>query len=460
MEIIVCVPGIEGSRLSLHGEEVWPPTLEELITNYDRLQKIMDPAVVVTEIVKNVECFPIYQPLIDDLAEIAQRSGARAIEFPYDWRKNIVTEGATKLAQLIETQVAGGATAVSLIAHSMGALVVRHVLESGSYSNAPWFPKITRFVAICGPHLGAPTSLTKATGLEGTSGVSASDTKTFAANPAYPSAYQCLPVYGTYVLFDEVTQKWKNFYNHGVAQSLGLNLTNLDVARASWDSIGLDKKPPNVSYYFISGMGQKTEEVVELFASGQRSVYSDDDGDGTVPKWSADSPKVAHFSTPGDHIGILAAEPFRQILYRIFGQVTVAAVRAAPKVLSIKVSVDRSVQTPGAPMNVLLIPEHPAASLNGALRLERGTERVLVSETPINYQGQPIAQLRLELSAPRNYGAYVLSFVGTTHQTAASRSAAFVVSRSASAVQISPTIRFKPSAAGVEGLGREDENLP
>jgi phospholipase A1 len=77
MEIIVCVPGTEGSRLSLHGEEVWPPTLEELITNYDRLQKIMDPAVVVTEIVKNVECFPIYQPLIDDLAEIAQKSGAR-----------------------------------------------------------------------------------------------------------------------------------------------------------------------------------------------------------------------------------------------------------------------------------------------------------------------------------------------------------------------------------------------
>jgi hypothetical protein len=430
--------------------------MEEWALGYGRLSEIMDPNVVATDIIDQVECYPVYQPLLVDLADIAQRQKGRLVKFAYDWRKNIVTEASAKLAQTIAQEVANGADSISLVAHSMGTLVARHLLEGGKYSGEAWFARIGRFVAVCGPHQGAPTSLTKAMGLEGSSSVSASDIKIFTASPDYPSAYQCLPLFGTHVIFDETTQKWKNIYNHAVAQSLGLSPTNVDIAKASWDALDLKKRPAKTSYVFISGTGQTTEEVVELFAGGQTSIYSDDNGDGTVPKWSADSPQVAHFTTPGDHLGILAVDAFRKLLYQVFGEIGVVSFRMAAHIPGVKLSLDKTVYASGATMSLLLIPEVATATISGKIRLERGTGRVLVSETSIDYRGPLIIQLRAEIAAPRDFGVYMLSFAGS-HATADATTAAFAVSRSASAAPTTPAIKFR---AGPAAAANPDENLP
>jgi hypothetical protein len=50
MDCIFLIPGIEGSRLSLGTEEVWPPTPNEMIGGYNRIAKLLDPNTIATGI--------------------------------------------------------------------------------------------------------------------------------------------------------------------------------------------------------------------------------------------------------------------------------------------------------------------------------------------------------------------------------------------------------------------------
>src|SRR5262249_16729507 len=170
MECIFLVPGIEGSRLSLGVEEVWPPTPDEMIGGYNRIDKLLDPSTVATGIwdetvILGLIHYPVYRPLMDKLDEIAQELGAKRVNFFYDWRVDLwkstapFTASSEKLAKAIETSVAGGASSVTLVCHSMGNLVARLVLESPKYKSASWFSKISQIICICAPNLGAPVAL-------------------------------------------------------------------------------------------------------------------------------------------------------------------------------------------------------------------------------------------------------------------------------------------------------------
>jgi hypothetical protein len=51
METMILVPGPQGSRLTLNDEGIWPPTVEEMIVGYHRVNKLLDPNVHVSTIV-------------------------------------------------------------------------------------------------------------------------------------------------------------------------------------------------------------------------------------------------------------------------------------------------------------------------------------------------------------------------------------------------------------------------
>jgi hypothetical protein len=146
MDSIFLVPGIEGSRLSLGTEEVWPPTPDELIWGYNRIDELLDPSTVATGIWDQTQIignfyYPVYQPLMDKLDEIAQELGAKRVNFFYDWRTDLwtstspFTAASEKLAKAIEIAVTGGASSVTLVCHSMGCLVARLVLEGPKYTH-------------------------------------------------------------------------------------------------------------------------------------------------------------------------------------------------------------------------------------------------------------------------------------------------------------------------------------
>ena len=56
MDCIFLIPGIEGSRLSLGTEEVWPPTPDEMISGYNRIDKLLDPNTIATGIWGETAC--------------------------------------------------------------------------------------------------------------------------------------------------------------------------------------------------------------------------------------------------------------------------------------------------------------------------------------------------------------------------------------------------------------------
>jgi hypothetical protein len=288
METIIFVPGGEGSRLALGGQEIWPPTVLEMIFGYHRIQELQDTHVKVTTVLDAVACFDIYKPLQEDLDNIARLLGSRRVDFPYDWRKDVFWS-ADKLASKIASCVKKGSTNITLVCHSMGNLLGRVILESGIYSTKSWFNNVTKYVGICGPHAGVPRVLEYAIGVKDSLGISPSDMKTIAANPNYPGGYQNLPFVGRPVLWDihGGSPQELDFYNPNVANRFGLNLQNLTAAKNMQTKLNVNNRPSGTLYAIIVGTGQTTDEQVRCDGLAFHDVSVDSLGDGMLPLWSS-----------------------------------------------------------------------------------------------------------------------------------------------------------------------------
>jgi len=433
MDAIVFIPGILGSRLSLNGQEVWPPTPVEAWSGYHRIPQLMDPGVVATAIIENVLCFQFYKPIDDDLTTIAAATGGVKVDFFYDWRKDIKLYTAPLLAQKLEEIATHGAQSITLVAHSMGGLVARILLESGDYAQEPWFAKIKHFVGICNPHHGAPQALAEALGLAGTSGVSPDDMPTLTSDPRYPAAYQNLPAPNYNRLRKQPGNIPLNIYRSSVANAFSLSKPNLAATKSSFAATDMSERPASVEYSLIAGSQQSTLEQINVVGSTFPFV-KDTAGDGTVPLWSAAPGAMGAFVTPGDHIGILKTGPFRTHLFQILTGNQVMAQRFAVSPV-VAISLDKVVYAPGEPMTVLIVPDSPTHEIKGTLQFAKAADaagRAFAqhgAEHPIQYLGAPVKNLApMQIQAPTEPGAYRLSFEGN-HKSTDVSSAVFVVSQ-------------------------------
>jgi hypothetical protein len=435
MDNIIFVPGIEGSTLTLNGIEIWPLTLSEIIFGYppSRIDQLLDPAAVATGIVKNVACIPIYQTLDDDLGIIANWAGATKIQFYYDWRKDILTYTAPLLASVIEERVKKGGRSITLVAHSMGGLVARLVLEDPKYNTQPWFASIKALIAICTPHHGAPQAICEALGLQGSSGLHPSDMPRLTSDNRYPAPYQNLPAPHYYRLREQPGNRRLDLYDKTIDARFGLNTEDTAAANNSFSRLNLNNRPAAVHYSFIAGSQQQTTEQINV-TKNIFSIVTDQMGDGTVPLWSAAPGPVAAFVTPSDHVGILKTYPFRKHLYELFtGLKMMAAHFTSNPVVSISVS--KHVYAPNETMSVVIVPDTPTHELNGTLRLSRSTDdagEVVVrygAGQGVSYHGPVTAHLTVTLPAPGDLGGYRLTFEGS-HTTTDQTGAGFAVSSS------------------------------
>jgi hypothetical protein len=162
--VAVLIPGIMGTELVLPcGEVVWPPTVRETLFGYKRISKLQHADAQPRSIIANVSCVDFYRPLQTLLAQLGfSASGNNVLlEHPYDWRKDLF-DLAKELAARLD-----GITAdrIVFVAHSMGGLIVRLLLEPQTFRDRPWFPKIACFIALATPHNGAPLALARVRGL-------------------------------------------------------------------------------------------------------------------------------------------------------------------------------------------------------------------------------------------------------------------------------------------------------
>ncbi|HEV2603425.1 MAG TPA: hypothetical protein VGU24_07175 [Microvirga sp.] len=441
MHIIFFLPGILGSKLFLGEEEVWPPTLGEITLGYERIEKLVDPACVPGEVIKRVCICPIYEPILADLARLADGDRARVREFAYDWRLDI-RQTADAFARALNDAISDGAERISVVAHSMGGLVARLALEDPRYAAAPWLAKVSDLLLLAVPQLGAPLALARALGLEGTTGLAPEDLKEIAKDGRYPALYQLLPAPGQQAVWNATRNGTTllDLYDAATAQALGLAAENIEVARATHARLAAGQRPDATRYIHLGATGLSTCLRIELAGpTGNmrpRMIAADDTGDGTVPLWSAVSGSRQHHVTPGDHVKFFTDELFREMLFRLFGQrlpaVPFATADEKPR---IAISIDAFTYAAEAHIDVLLVPLNATARIDGALALQgsagpAGADDLASARPPIavRYEGPALRTLRVRMTAPAHPGQYRLSFSGT-HATGPTDTAAFAVSQ-------------------------------
>ena len=447
MQAIILVHGIMGSKLQLGNEEIWPPSLGEIISgHYGRIAKLRDPSAIATGILYQYTSFyQIYGPIINDIDAIVAAQGGLRPDFFFDWRVDLL-KSADRLAQAIAKACSGPnpATEVTLVAHSMGGLVARLVLESGKYNGAKWFKKIKRFVAVCVPQVGAPVAVARALGLEGATTISPSDMKLIVNDDNFPAGFELFPAppYRKSVLFDVNNGAW-DIYASNTAAKFQLSHANQLSALNSWSKVDFSKRPKGVEYISIAANGLSTENAF-YFNDTTYVATTSVDGDGTVPYWSSSFGAVDKLYTlQGDHIGVMNTNGFRQTFSDIFE----SRMAIRPFITDrpgVSISLNKRDLLSEERMEVLLVPDARTTGLTGKLRIHKvagaadGKAVDLVpvgSDVAVTYEGPPIASLPLMIAAPQAPGAYVLTFEGT-HRSTNETSAAFFVSQASIAGSI------------------------
>lgn len=447
MQAIILVHGIMGSELKLGTEVIWPPTISEVVYNhYERIAKLRDTHAVATDILyqyKGLSVVPIYAPIIRVLDDIVAYQGGLRPKFWFDWRLDLM-HSADLLARTIAGACSGPnpATEVSLVAHSMGGLVARLVLESGKYDGAPWFKMINRFVAVCVPQIGAPIAVARAVGHEGSTTIWPADMKLIMNDPNFPAGFELFPAppYRKNVLYDGATGL--DIYDHGTATKFGLSTKNQDASLKTWSShLDLSKRPKGVRYISIAANGLPTENAF-YFNNTTHVATTSVDGDGTVPYWSSSFGAVDRlYSLKGEHIKVMNTNAFRNIIHEIFDSgMAMMPYRLDKPGVSISVKQEFK---PEEMMDVLLIPDARTTRISGNLSIKQVTnaqdgESINLTpigvDVPVSYEGPPTACLSLVLHAPQQPGAYVLTFEGT-HSSTEEASGSFFVSRAATIAQ-------------------------
>ena len=437
MHTLLLIPGIIGSKLKLGNREIWPPYPIEIATHYSKkhVKDLLKPAVVSSGIIQEIACYPVYRPLETTLLDIANKMKpkARVDRFDYDWRQNwrdIAKALSKKLEKLAKTN-----SEISIVGHSMGAMIARLVLEDPS-EDPSWLPKVKRLIAICAPHLGAPHAVADALGLYGLASgiVRKSDTKKIAADPRYPSGYQLFTRPDRPVVFKD--SQPLDLYDCEDATKLRLSCANAKAAKDLFPLFDLMRQPPGCDYRFISGNGYP-ETIDSLKTTNYRKfseVYSE--GDSTVPVWSTNpSPAtIPTYTMKGDHVGIMGTPQCKALLHTLFGVKASADVFMVRKTPLITLSLGKRVYDKGERIDVLVIPGKPTRMVSGSYQILRAGDRKgrkltrYGSVKKIEYRGLRFESMNEQLKAPDEPGLYKLVFEGS-HRTNDDTAAHFVVRR-------------------------------
>jgi hypothetical protein len=317
MRVFVFVPGILGSALRQRhapSGQIWPPGSVNAFQSrtYAQLTDSLGPDGVIQTICTQ----PIYSTITELFAaagiaplQAGARPDAALLSYAYDWRLSVEVE-ADRLANLLDSTTADGDEIV-ILAHSMGGLLSRYLIETDRYAGRPFGDRLIRFVAINGVLLGAPVMLARALGLEPSQFVVWADTPRLLATPPLSGAYSLAPAPGYGRLFNGPAAI--DIFDPYYYTALGLGLQNMRDAQDVWTAILAGAQRANVDYVQITSRldDASTIERVRYTAGAWTREYGP--GDGSVPPWSSQG--LANAATPeplpGEHLGVIHTQAFR-----------------------------------------------------------------------------------------------------------------------------------------------------
>ncbi|MCQ0090823.1 hypothetical protein [Roseovarius sp. M141] len=462
MKAAIVIPGIMGTRLHLckqdgsRGEEVWPPKPSEVIFGYNRIADLQRADLVVGDIIDNILCYDFYNLMDQHLKALKYgktSADRRQVNFAYDWRQDNF-QTADRLAATLSDLHDQGAEEILLLAHSMGGMVARLMLEGGKFDAEPWFSKITLLATFGTPHLGAPLALARVFGMDSALGISGKDFAALAANRDYPSGYQLMPAPGEAAIWNIAGSSITPLdpYDPPVAADLGMDDQLVASARAVHDILSREGRPAHIRYAYFAGTGHQTATRVNVVHTPGQGVNHAQSvvtktasaGDGTVPLYSAIPARGLRQIVVNEHATVFKGLAFKRVLFRLFGQdagdpLEVLPEGVQPGEVQIQLSLDRQVYDLGESAELVMTIVDPfgdngqADSIKGKLVLQKLDDDQKASgapkEIPVLVQTAPVSTLSLFLSDIPGHGLYQLSFDG---HPAAAAPVAFAVRQASS----------------------------
>ena len=336
-QVVVFVPGIMGSELRYVGpgrygepvdEPVWGERVETLIrtlsTTPERLRRGLSPGKVLSELTyfgKRVR--GVYGPLFTFLTtQLGYTPGVTLRPFGYDWRADN-RESARLLGDFIQKVDNDGDKSLVLIAHSMGGLVSRLMLNDPA--NRSTAERISLFVQIGSPVAGSAKVLysLKVSPEFGKLDILLRLRETINPNLStrlcdvlhtFDSMFQLLPHESEQVLFSQNGEGYTAldlhmWPNHGA---------RLSTVREVHESISSCSFPRIRTFYSAGIKTDRDYQIDQDFNILTRSSPHTVNGDGSVSVFSAvfDSPLDARKLVPGtiEHDEIPNCQKFFEFL--------------------------------------------------------------------------------------------------------------------------------------------------
>lgn len=424
--VVVFLPGIMGSVLSLKSEVIWPGPVSSLIFEYKLMKELLSEELEPTDVIRNYLIMDQYRSIIEGLGGLNFVEDENLFLLPYDWRKDNRVS-AERLARKIEelSRKFGRALRITIIAHSMGGLVSRYYLESGKFTGRDGFDKVKELFTLGTPHFGAPIALPVVLGQEKRVFLSAKQVLQASSDTRYPGAYQLLPPPGQPFAWDSSDKKGMlplDIYESATAAKLGLVPENLAKAVEFHAEIGFARRPAHVRYFCFTGTRQTTTTHVHLSKPAgstklePRKIEIDDSGDGTVPTWSANELSTQRLFVSGEHSTIYRAPAVLPMIAQCLG-ITMSLAGVPDKV---DVALREKVVEPDMPTKLTISFPSAAQSFTGYLTIERGIRKedgtiagfdpVPVQTHKVQYDGVGLNVMSLEFNSPSMRGAYRVGF--------------------------------------------------
>ena len=294
--------------------------------------QVIDPVIIIPGILGSAQkdgiwvidpIFHTYDNLIDTLVANGYTKGVDLFTFPYDWRFSNESTAGLLRAKINEVQEICQCDKVDLVAHSMGGLVARSLIQSTVYEH-----DVDQLIFLGTPHLGSPKAYLMWEGGEFPSGFVDQTIKfilsreakrsgfanlfDYVQNKPITSVQQLLPTLNylkdknTGILRSYPTNypvnNFLNNLNNNVSNliSSGVQITNLVGSTTTAPTIGIIRVVPSTTlplwqHGYPDGFNEKI---------GDRGLENEP-GDGTVPLASAEYINQDLTILPSDHTGIV-----------------------------------------------------------------------------------------------------------------------------------------------------------
>lgn len=306
-DVIVLVPGFAASELKrfknqwVRPEKLWLSTIDVIWNGILELDLETDIANEKEYLVLPsgiLEAY--YQPFM----EWFRRGGYEVLTFPYDWRRDIRTNGA-KLLERLNKLVTEDAE-ITVVGHSMGGLVAACALQNLDPQHAQ---KVPRFVTCGTPWQGSFRAVELLTG----------EHDTFKRILSYNAIFSAKTKYHWREDMKRVVATWEGVYDMLPSPDLlalyetapeadpwtgnAIRNSNVFIHRASLDAALLRRPtgtalPAGIQHTNYLGIDRETAGPMPSVSDGSYDFYFRSLlGDGTVPESSARPPRAFNSNT-------------------------------------------------------------------------------------------------------------------------------------------------------------------